>query len=223
MVGEAVEHIAHVHHNLVGEGRNGNPLAIAAQHFEAVGAGSHQKGNEVDVAVGCRPHGAVWHEVGVEWKVVQRPQNAVAIFYFFFKIIFFQIQIQRNGFEQSTPCVLESFKNFEGIFSKIGVFGGKHVLGHFVDGIGLPHVVKFFQVGQFEALGFFFSFANVAALAVQFFKFVFFLDFVGLRKKTFYRLVQLFAELWGKAVVFDGHKTNIVEGRAQVLHKLGFT
>ncbi len=58
VVGQAVEHIADVDHDLVGQGRDGNPLTIAPQHFQSFRAGPHQQSDEVDVAVGGRPHRA---------------------------------------------------------------------------------------------------------------------------------------------------------------------
>src|SRR3712207_8144604 len=34
-VGQALQHVAHVHHNLVGQGGDGNPVPVAAQHLRS--------------------------------------------------------------------------------------------------------------------------------------------------------------------------------------------
>ena len=228
VVGQPVQHIAHVHHQLVGQGGDGYPGSVAAQHLQPFGTGPHEQRDQVYVAVGGGTHGIGRHLFGIlNGEIMDGPQNAVAVFYFAVEIMLVQAQVQRNGLEHGRAGLFELPVHRQAGFAQAGKFAWKNIVRIFgldrvVTGHFLPDVVELLEVGRFEAFGGFLAPANVAALAVQFRKPVLFLGLTGCVKKRLEIAVQLFRQLFGQVMVFNGDKADAVERLAQLGHKPGF-
>ncbi len=98
--------------------------------------------------------------------------------------------------------------------------GYSFLMGSFVLHL-LAHVVELLQVAGVAALGVLLAFADVAALAGQLGVFVALLGFVGQLEKRLHVGVQLLGLLVVEAVVFQGHKANVLVGFAELLHETG--
>ena len=51
VVGESLQHIAHIHHDLVRQRGDRHPLLLSGQDLQTVGGGSHQQSDQVDIFV----------------------------------------------------------------------------------------------------------------------------------------------------------------------------
>ena len=222
VVGQALQHVAHVHHDVIWQGGDAHPFSSFVQHLQAVGRSTDQQGDQVDVLVLACAHGAV----GLlgDGRVVDGTQDAVAVAHLVVKVSFLESEVDGDGAQHVAAGFLKLAVGAHAHLVHVRELADFYVIRvHVADGIAvvyfLAKVPEFLEVSGFGVLGVFAAEGHVAALACEFRDFVTELGFYRKLEEFLHGAVQLFLEFRVDRVVAHSHKTDGFVGLAELIDK----
>ncbi len=94
LVGQTLQHIADVHHQLLRKRGDRNPLSVLSQDLQAIRTGAHKQRDQVDVAMLSCSYRVCGDFIGFfDREIMDLPQDGVAVSNLVFKIILRKIQV----------------------------------------------------------------------------------------------------------------------------------
>ena len=218
VVGQALQHIAHVDDDLSLLGQHVDPLTLHVEELEAARRGPDEQGDEVDVFVLLGPDRAV--RLLRDRRVVNGAQDAVAVVYFIVEIMLAEVQMDGNGAQQMGAGTFKGLIELPAQLGEGGYFAGMHILrvfrgdGGTVDDL-LADLEKLLKVGDLRLLGVLFAKRRISPLPCQPRYLILPLHGQGLFEKSFGVLVKPVDQGVGYAVVFHPHEADFVKSPAQ--------